>query len=240
MKYLNFVGGEGRRAPEELAVMRREIPRWVEEMEGRGVRLLGRPLDLPETAVTVRVRDGETLVTDGPFAEAKEFIGGFDLLECADLDEAIEVAAKAPVSWFMSIEIRPFADEPWVGERAAAFGRGEDGNASPYALTVWAAGTPAAASVAETATREVEAWQRDLQARGLRILGGTLEAADTATTLRVRDGKTLLSDGTFIKTGEFITGIDIVSCADRQQAVELAAAHPLARYLAVEVRPFEG
>lgn len=239
MKYLNFVGGEGRRTPEELAVMRREIPRWAGEMEGRGVRLLGRPLDPPETAVTVRVRDGETLVTDGPFAETKEFIGGLDLLECADFDEAIEVAAKAPVSWFMAVEIRPFAGEPWVGERAAAFGRGEDGEASPYALTAWTGGTQAAPSATEAVTREVGAWRQDLQARGLRILGGTLEAADTATTLRVRGGKTLLSDGTFIKTGEFITGIDIVSCVGRQQAVELAAAHPLAPYLAIEVRPFE-
>jgi hypothetical protein len=74
--------------------MQREIPGWTEEMERRGVLLLGRPLHLPQTAATVRVRDGETLVTDGPFAEAKEFIAGFDLVQCSDLDEAIEVAAK--------------------------------------------------------------------------------------------------------------------------------------------------
>jgi hypothetical protein len=75
--------------------------------------------------------------------------------------------------------------------------------------------------------------------RGLHVLGGVLGGADTATTLRVRDGKTLLGDGTFIKTGEFITGIDVVSCADRQQAIQFAAAHPLARYHAIEVRPVE-
>ena len=68
MKYLLFIWAEGRPAPEDLAVTQREIPGWVEEMDGRGVRLLGRELDLPDTAVTVRVRDGETLVTDGPFA----------------------------------------------------------------------------------------------------------------------------------------------------------------------------
>ena len=58
------------------------------------------------------------------------------------------------------------------------------------------------------------------------------------TRLRVRDGETLLSDGPFIETKEFIAGIDVVSCADRQQAIEVAAAHPLARYHAIEVRPF--
>jgi len=108
MKYLVFIWADGLPAPEDLAVMQREIPGWAEEMDGRGVRLLGRELDLPETAATVRVRGGETLVTDGPFAETKEFIGGISLLECADLDEAIEVAAKCPVSWFQALEIRPF------------------------------------------------------------------------------------------------------------------------------------
>ena len=86
---------------------------------------------------------------------------------------------------------------------------------------------------------QVQAWRQDLQARGLHILGAELKGADTATTLRVRDGKTLLSDGTFIKTGEYITGIDVVRCADRHQAIQLAAAHPAARHHAIEIRPFQ-
>jgi hypothetical protein len=59
-------------------------------------------------ATTVRVRDAEVLLSDGPFAESKEQIAGFDIIECADLDEAIEVAAKHPVAAFGSIEVRPF------------------------------------------------------------------------------------------------------------------------------------
>jgi hypothetical protein len=239
VKYLLIVGSESMAAPEDVAVMQREIPGWVEEMDRRGVRLLGRPLDLPETAATVRVRDGETLVTDGPFTEAKEWIAGFDLVECADLDETIEAAAKSPVSWFKMIEIRTFTDGPWLGEQASAFGRWEDGAASPYLLAVWTGGNAAVPSGDQAVTREAEAWRQDLQARGLHVLGGVLEGADTATTLRVRDGKTLLDDGPFVKTGEFIAGIDVVSCADRQQAIQLAAAHPAARYHAIEVRSFQ-
>src|SRR5438270_531015 len=98
MKYVLFVCSDGMPALEQSAVMQREVPGWVEEMDGRGVRLLGRQLELPETAATLRVRDGETLVSDGPFAETKEFMAGVDLLECANLDEAIEVAAKHPSS----------------------------------------------------------------------------------------------------------------------------------------------
>jgi len=244
MKYLLFICGnteysaDGTVAPEELAVMQREIPGWVEEMDGRGVRLLGRELDLPETAATVRVRGGETLVTDGPFAETKEFIAGINLLECTDLDEAIEVAAKCPVSWFHTLEIRPFRDGLRLGARAPAFGRGEDGTASPYLLIMWMGGRLAAAPDDEVVIREGEAWRQDLEARGLHVLGNALQGPDTATTVRVRGGERLLSDGPFTGTGEFIAGIDVVSCADRQQAIQFAAAHPIARDHAIEVRPF--
>src|SRR6202021_4067277 len=153
MKYLLIVGSEGPSAPEEVAVMQREIPGWDEEMQRRGVLLLGRPLSLPETAATVRVRDGQTMVTDGPFTEAKEWIAGFDLVECSDLDEAIGVAAKSPVSWFKTIEIRPFADGPWLSEQASAFGRWEDGDARPYLLAVWTSPTAAVPSGDRAVTR---------------------------------------------------------------------------------------
>jgi hypothetical protein len=123
MKYVVFIGSDGLPVPEALAVMQRELPAWIEEMDGRGVRLLGRELDLPQTAVTVRVRGGETLVTDGPFAETKEFVAGLDIFECANLDEAIEAAAKSPVSRYHPMEIRPFAEGLRLGEAASAFAR---------------------------------------------------------------------------------------------------------------------
>lgn len=81
---------------------------WLDEMIARGIRLDGERLRPPSAATTVRVRDGEVLLADGPFAETKEAIAGFDILECANLDEAIEVAAKHPVAQFGSIEVRPF------------------------------------------------------------------------------------------------------------------------------------
>ncbi len=237
MKYLNFVAADGRPAREDVAVMQREIPGW--EKETQGVRLLGRALDLPHTARTVRVRDSQPLVTDGPFVEAKEFIAGFDLLECADLDECIAVAATAPVARFMAVEIRPFASEPRLDEKAASFGRFEDGAAHPYALAVWAGGTQAPPLLDQALLAEGGVWRREAAARGLHILGGTLEGADAVTTLRVREGKILLADGPFFTTGEYIAAIDVVSCADQGQAVQLAITHPAARSHPIEVRPFE-
>jgi hypothetical protein len=81
---------------------------WTEEMLTRGVLLPGggglRP---PGDATTVRVRDDGVLLSDGPFAETKEQIGGYCLIECANLDEAIEITAKHPAAGYGSIEIRP-------------------------------------------------------------------------------------------------------------------------------------
>ena len=238
MKYLQLIWADGLPAPDDLAVMQRECPGWVEEMDGRGVRLLGRELDLPETAATVRVREGETLVTDGPFTETKEFVAGFDLLECADLDEAIEVAAKHPSSWFQAIEIRPFMDGLVLGQEAERFARGDDSRGVPYCLMMCLDGIPASPAEEETVRCDSEAWGQDVEARGIQVFGYPLQHKHMATTIRVRDGETLLSDGPFIETKEFIGGIDVIDCVDRAQAIERAAAHPLARYHMIEVRPF--
>ena len=241
MKYLLFICADGRPAPDALAVMQRECPGWVEEMDGRGVRLLGRELNLPETASTVRVRDGETLVSDGPFTETKEFIAGFDVLECADLDEAIEVASRHPSSWFQTIEIRPFMDGLELGEKAERFARGEEsGGGAPYCMMICLDGIPAAPEVEEAVRRDSRAWGHDLEARGLMVLGHPLQHKDTATTVRVRDDEALISDGPFTETHEFVGGLVVVNCESREQAIEIAAAHPLASHHMVEVRPFYG
>jgi len=84
-----------------------DIDSWVTEMDGRGVRIEGRAL-APGDATTVRVRGGDVLVSDGPFAETKELMVGYDMLECADLDEAIEVASKHPLARRGAMELRPF------------------------------------------------------------------------------------------------------------------------------------
>ena len=85
------------------------IESWLFEMEGRGVLMHGDRLRNVSDATTVRVRSQELLVSDGPFAETKEQIAGYDVIDCADLDEAIEVASKHPTAWYGTIEVRPIA-----------------------------------------------------------------------------------------------------------------------------------
>jgi hypothetical protein len=96
---------------EEAAKLRaEEIPKWGELMAWmgeKGIESEGLELDEPREVKTVRVRDGEALVTDGPYVETKEQIGGYFLVELGDLDQAIELASRIPVVFKGSVEIRP-------------------------------------------------------------------------------------------------------------------------------------
>ncbi len=103
--------------PEEQKEVMDAYWAFTNEITERGIMLGGEALSFTETATTVRVRDGETMTTDGPFAETKEALGGFYLIDVADLDEAIAVAAKLPGSWHGSVEVRPVVvfDAPDAG-----------------------------------------------------------------------------------------------------------------------------
>jgi hypothetical protein len=106
MKYLMFVCTDTE--PDTDKSNEPDIDAWVAEHESSGRRLMGNELAPTSAATTVRVREGSLLVTDGPFAETKEIIVGFDLLECADLDEAIEIARTHPMARGGRLELRPF------------------------------------------------------------------------------------------------------------------------------------
>jgi hypothetical protein len=84
-----------------------DLQAWLDEMEGRGVLETGDRLRPTSEATTVRLRNGEALVLDGPFAETKEQVAGFDIIDCADLDEAIEIASKHPCAGLGTVEVRP-------------------------------------------------------------------------------------------------------------------------------------
>lgn len=77
------------------------------DLRRRGQLILGQPLDEPETAVNIRVRDGKMLRTDGPYAETKEWLGGFSLIEAKDMEEAIALTAESEITKISRIEIRP-------------------------------------------------------------------------------------------------------------------------------------
>ena len=105
MEYMLFIATDT--DPEPGTEEPGEIEAWVEEGERRNISKHGDRLRPPSDATTVRVRGGELLVTDGPFAESKEWIAGYDIIECADLDEAIDFVSRHPMAKYGRIEIRP-------------------------------------------------------------------------------------------------------------------------------------
>jgi len=108
MKYVLLICDDEKDAPsnEEIAADP-AYQEWDAEVARRAVQLGGARLRPTADATTVRVRDGETLISDGPFAETKDFVGGVDIIDCADLDEAIEIAARHPYARRGCVEVRP-------------------------------------------------------------------------------------------------------------------------------------
>ena len=95
-----------------------DIKPWLAETAEGGTRLFGSQVSKPANAATVRVRAGEVVVTDGPYAETKEWMAGFDVIDCANMAEAIEIASHHPVAQVGMIEVRPF--RPGTGRTTRA------------------------------------------------------------------------------------------------------------------------
>ena len=119
MNYLLLIYSDPSRAAgmteDEIQAAREEVrPEWHELFDYLGTHaasVAGHELDDPETAKTLRYEDGRAVVTDGPYAETKEIIGGLFFLECNDLDEAIDMAAHVPIAKRGSVEIRPLVEQ---------------------------------------------------------------------------------------------------------------------------------
>ena len=113
---LIYTPAENPLSPEEMAEMSPQWDAYTESLREAGVYLGGNALQGTDVATTVRVRDGETQITDGPFAETKEVLGGYYLLESPDLDTVLAHAARVPNIGFGSTEVRPILD---MGARQA-------------------------------------------------------------------------------------------------------------------------
>lgn len=202
------------------------IGEWVDDLITRGISEYGERLRPGQDATSVRVRNGAVLVTDGPYTEAREWVGGFDVIECADLDEAIEIASRHPAARSGTAEVRPFMvwpdaapdhrvvphgfpERPVKGRRYVMFvcvdPSGPGGEAAP-----------------------VEPWVEEMDARGVRLFGDVLRPPQDAVLVRSRGGRTLVTDAPLSEGKEWIAGFDFIEVASLEEAVQVAAAHPMA------------
>jgi hypothetical protein len=210
-----------------------------EQLAAQGKLLDVAPLQSVRTAAGVRVRAGRAFVTDGPFAETTEQLGGYFVLDLADLDEAITVAARLPPAAKGTVEIRPLVDLdglPPARPRTAA----SEGSRIPFLLlcyddeAAWEAAGPGALAEAQA---EAVALARRLADEGRYLGASPLHPSATATCVRVRDGRRVVTDGPFAETHEVLGGYYLILAEDRAAALRVAAQHPGARVGAVEVRP---
>jgi hypothetical protein len=219
---------------------------WIEEMTARGVVLDGSRLRPVADATTVRrTADGATVVTDGPFAETKEQVAGYDVIDCPDLDAAVAVAAAHPTTEVGSIEVRAFdsgmpdpevTDEPAPGKlRYLMLVCANMRRAAAAAADEPAAPSPDDVDDSGDGLDEVDAWIADAGPR--RLYGWALEHPDQAVTVRRADGRTVTLDGPFAETKEQIAGYDLLECDDLDDAIEVAAGHPVAQGGLIELRP---
>jgi hypothetical protein len=244
MKYLMLHSVDHDTTPEAAArATPAALDAWIEEMTARGLLLDGSKLQPISDATTVRAPGGRTVVTDGPFAETKEQVAGYDVIDCPDLDSAIAVAAAHPTTHVGSIEVRAFAPgmpDPVVPAQPAS-------GKYRYLMLVCADMRRAMAAAAEAdraapsrddfdeGPDEVDAWIDDLGGR--RLYGWALEFPDQAVTVRRVDDRVVTTDGPFAETKEQIAGYDLLECSDLDEAIAAAAAHPVAGGGVIELRP---
>jgi hypothetical protein len=194
----------------------------------------GEAMQPSATAATVRPGVGDPLVTAGPFTETTEVVGGFYVLETDTLDDAIELGRQIPAARRGWIEIRPLVQWTDRGEAPSGPPEGED----RYLALIY--GKETAADVPDTPE-----WEEGAAAHGRFAewagddvrSGGALRPASTTTTVRVRDGDVLVTDGPYSEAAEVVGGLYVFASMTRDRAVELAARIPVNPGGAVHLQP---
>lgn len=207
-----------------------EYRAFTEECRSRGAMIGGDPLQSVETATTLRMRDGALVTLDGPYAETREQLGGFYLLDCNDEAEALELAAKIPTASRGSIEVRRcfghdtrYFERPGPAYMVLIYGAEEDYLA------------PGDERLALAMSQHRSLTEETVKS-GEYVGGDGLDLPSRAKTVRVRAGETLITDGPFAETREQLGGFYLFACKDLDRALTLASRLPL-HFGCLEVRP---
>src|SRR5262245_21514056 len=235
-KLWNAMSNEAREAMIEECFAYDDVLRRGEHWTG-----VGEALQLSQAAKTVRSKGGKVIVTDGPYAETKEQIGGFGVIEARDMDHAVALMSKHPGLRFGPFEIRPIdgdltarcqpeageSDVPSEGTKFICLGYGNE--------RAW---TDLYSSEQEARIEEFMAYDAVLRKYGQSLGGVALQSASTAKTLRSKGDRVLVTDGPYAETKEQLGGVAINRFTDIQRAVEAWSQHPCLRNGdALEIRP---
>lgn len=227
----------------------------------------GNALQSARTAKTLRWKDGKVIVTDGPFAETKELLGGFGMLEARDMEQAVLLMSKHPAIRLGVVEIRPVNEESL--QRQCEWEESPEGRSIVAAATCTpsaAQGTPNAVASAQGKTKrfaclgyiqegnwdtippcereammaEVIAFDIARRRSGHWISGIGLQGPGTAKTLCSTSGKATVTDGPYAETKEQLGGVVVNAIEDMNRAVEVLSTHPALRMgVVIEIRPID-
>lgn len=205
-----------------------------------GKMIGGDRLHPTKAAVRIRERGGQRVVTDGPFSEAKEVLGGYWFFECANRDEALEWAARSPAAKYGNCDVREVHEldsdretsRPTQPGRAAANGKqrwmalvlGENKAFDPWTKDM------------ERIAQESPDYFGKLEAAKIDVEGFRLHHERSGFQVRVRNGKRIVTDGPFSETKEALGGIFVIEVDSKAQAIEWISKFPGARYGTMELR----
>lgn len=245
MRYLCAVYFEPKVLEEMSASEGAEVTRasvqYNEELRQKGNFIAASALQWPKTAKTVRSRGGKIAMTDGPFAETKEVLGGFIFIEARDMEDATRIAAGIPMARYGSIEVRPEMN----------FGGDEPEQSSPSLLSTSATKRPKylcavylepgalqklSATEREELDRDSLAYDQGLIKKGYFLAAAALQSVKAAKTVRSRGGQIAMTDGPFAETKEVLGGFIFIEARDMEEALRIASGIPMAKYGSVEVR----
>lgn len=223
MEYmLLFTGPKGTPTPEPEHFA--EMTRYAGELASRRKLRRGAPLASESDGVRVRVRDGKAFMTDGPYAESKEVVGGFWIVDVASREEAIEIARRSPHARHGNVEVHRLQDRHTYTDT---------GKGTPF-LFVYRM-EPGLTDPDGSKLREMIAFGEALEA-GTLIETAPLANDPPPARIVSNGGRILVTDGPFAESKEAVGGYGVVRVASRAEAIELAKRFPHARWGPVEVR----
>jgi hypothetical protein len=232
MRYLALLGGDESVGPApgtpEFDTMMEAYMRFGETAADAIVG--GEALQEAATATTIRHGDAEALVTAGPYAETVEALGGLYVLEADTLDDAIELARQIPAALDGWVSLRPMVE--WFDRGAQASGTAETPR---YVAFIYGKETDGDQPDTPAWDEGLAAHQRFMDEIGDAVqAGGALQPIATATTVQVRDGEVIVSDGPFAESAEVVGGFYVLRASDHDAAVAVARQIPAE---AIELRP---
>ena len=214
--------GVPRGGPDRLA----EMKKFAGELASQGRLRRGAPLRAESDAARIQVRAGKPIATDGPFAESKEVLGGFWIIDVAGREQALEIARRCPHAQYGIVEVHP------LEFRMAA---GDPGEGTPF-LYAFRAGQPRIEDAARAKLREMLDFTVTLKQEGRFLETAPLAADPPPARIETRSGKLFVTDGPFAEAKEIVGGYAIVRAKDRAQAIEIARRYPHAKWGPVELR----